>query len=730
MRLSQLHVQNFRSLADVRIDLAPFLCAVGHNNSGKSSLLVAMSLLRSGTKLQESDFYDAARPVEIEAKLDGVDEESLGRLDKKHREKLAEFVSGGTIRLLRRYPGPREKSSLMCFRRLPSDDRFHAEQRGEAIKGSGATLKKNFLDVFPELEPRVAEFKKQSDYEELLEAIMAEMDPEDFVFVAVPLPTGIDQSVIQLLPEVLFIPAVKDVRDDLKTSESAGFGKLISALLSLLRDTPEMQQIEASFEKLNQLINRPADGETDERIEAVRRIESSVGKYVAEQFRDVSVAIEVPPPSVREIFKNARIILDDGVTGDVESKGDGVKRAVTFALLRTFVEMQEEQALSESEGTAADRGRFLFLFEEPELYLHPNAQRILFDALVRISTTHQVCVCTHSPYFFSPEDQGTFIRLRKSDPPDRSQLPPATDVLALQLHGELSKRDLYQVLCYENNSAAFFCDRVLLVEGDCDVIYLQHLAKKLDGGWDFVRRNIGIIKCGGKGAFSRYRSFLEACGVEVQIVADLDALVDGFQKLNPTTEETKLRARLLQEADKLIKDNVEEQKTDRLKSLAAKNTFREKYEMIRSAVKAFDNGETVDADSLPSYDDLFAEEQNAERRRLIGCAPQLESIKFSLLRKLAERGVYVLSRGAIEVYYPANATGKDKTSRAIDACGRVKCRNDAVACSDVLDIEDSDTTELENVFAGIFGESLDSQAGRAKEAVEPGLIGTLGHSSG
>jgi len=54
----------------------------------------------------------------------------------------------------------------------------------------------------------------------------------------------------------------------------------------------------------------------------------------------------------------------------IDYKGDGLKRAVTFALLRTYVE--QKNTFKES-----DNSKFLFLFEEPELYLHPKAQRIL-----------------------------------------------------------------------------------------------------------------------------------------------------------------------------------------------------------------------------------------------------------------------------------------------------------------------------------------------------------------
>jgi len=45
------------------------------------------------------------------------------------------------------------------------------------------------------------------------------------------LPTGFWNSIKPLLPEPILIPAVKDITDDVKTTESATFGKLLGVYL-------------------------------------------------------------------------------------------------------------------------------------------------------------------------------------------------------------------------------------------------------------------------------------------------------------------------------------------------------------------------------------------------------------------------------------------------------------------------------------------------------------------
>lgn len=383
-------------------------------------MLMALSLFRSGSALKPSDFYDSQQDIVLEVTLDGIDDQALDRIG-VHADRIRDLVVDERLTLIRRY-GTDGKSKLNCRRQVPKEPRFADSVVAELLKGK---KRKALLDAvkeaFPELQARIDEDKptSQASCRQLIEELAASLPPESMELREVDLPTGIPTSVDQLLPEVVYIPAVKDATDEVKTKEASSFGKIIKVLLDLVENVEQLQDIASSFSTLHGLLNRSVDDEggvTDTRLVDVRRIEECVQGYIREQFRDVNVEIEIPPPDLKTIFSGARIWLDDGVRGEVESKGDGLKRAVTFSLLRTFVEMKREQH-SRKQQTDTHPPRYLFLFEEPELYLHPNAQRILYDALREIASDHQVCVCTHSPYFFSASDSGTYIRLRKGKPP-------------------------------------------------------------------------------------------------------------------------------------------------------------------------------------------------------------------------------------------------------------------------------------------------------------------------
>jgi predicted ATP-dependent endonuclease of OLD family len=57
MLLNSLKIENYRGLRDIYLPLSRFVCIVGENNSGKSSTLLALSLLITGSKINKTDYY-------------------------------------------------------------------------------------------------------------------------------------------------------------------------------------------------------------------------------------------------------------------------------------------------------------------------------------------------------------------------------------------------------------------------------------------------------------------------------------------------------------------------------------------------------------------------------------------------------------------------------------------------------------------------------------------------
>lgn len=707
MRLTHFSVRNFRSLHALDIDLSNFLCIVGQNNAGKSSALVSLSLFLSGGKIGRSDFYDPGAEVVFRATVDGLTEELIdARLEAGHAQKIKPLVRDDRLTLTRKYAQD-GTASIRCLQRVPKAARFRDDAVEALLSGKrGAELKQAVIEAFPELEPKAADARTQADFRRLIGEAAARVPDGDRCDEEVALPTGIDNSIKQILPEPVYIPAVKDLSDDVKAKEAASFGKILRFLFETLGESERVQEVVRSLETLKTLFNvtkSETGEERDERLEQVRDVETTVGRFLREQFPKAKLEMEIQPPELKTIVSNARLFVDDGVRGLVESKGDGLKRAVTFALVRASVELRKARAKAGRDAPSQAADRYLFLFEEPELYLHPQAQRVLFDALSVISHENQVCVSTHSPFFFSPSVAGTFVRMRKGSPA-RPDHPPAAEALVVNLLDQVTPREAYQIICYESNSAAFFSDRVVLVEGDSDIIYLKHAAKLLNADWCFDARNIPVIRIGGKGNIRKYRTFFEHFGVEVVVIADLDAIVDQFPSLDPCPECVRLHQSLFGRIDGIInRDGSKFQvKAANARDIVGKYTFIQKYDRVKQIATAMRAGIAPSDDEMALLDGLYREESMHLQRQVLESEPEVAPEKSALLERMRSRGVHVWSRGGIEKYYPPGITNDDKPSMALAACGKVTSAEHVRGCCTCPGDDSAAPCEFERVFRAVF----------------------------
>ncbi len=114
---------------------------VGENNSGKSSLLQALMLVSSGTRLQPHHFHVASEPIRIALTIEGISAGDLDRLSVEHRPRVEEIVEEGRLVLVRLYD-PDGKSSLRCHTTIPADLRFSDSSVSALLKGkrAGASL--------------------------------------------------------------------------------------------------------------------------------------------------------------------------------------------------------------------------------------------------------------------------------------------------------------------------------------------------------------------------------------------------------------------------------------------------------------------------------------------------------------------------------------------------------------------------------------------------------------
>ncbi|MDC5582557.1 ATP-dependent endonuclease [Acinetobacter baumannii] len=654
MRISNIHIENFRGLKEIDLTPSQMNCLIGENNAGKSTALLAINLFLNGTRISESDYYDKSKEIFIDITFSDLNENDLNKIsDEENRSRIQNIIENNTIKFRRKYKLD-FTSDLLCYKKVPIDTIYKANWIANELKGKKpAEIKALMRDTYQLPQAIASSISTQTGAKEKIEELISELTEDKFQYDWENLPTGFSNTVTPMFPEPIYIPAVKDFSDETKTKESTSFGKLIKILFKQIENSPEFLDIKNSFEKLNKMLNRQLikdengiESTLDERLPSLKLLETEIENIFQESFSQIKLELEIPNPEVKQIFNSTQILIDDGIKTTIDYKGDGVKRTLVFSILRTYV----EKLNSDNQNTD-----YIFLFEEPELYLHPNGQRILYNVLERLSLKDQVFVTTHSPNFFSATAKETcFIKIYK----DFSSSPPCSKVKEINFVINSTYKDAFQIICYENSTPAFFSKKVLLVEGDSDLIFLKGLSRFINESYCFEKTNIPIIRIQGKMNTKRFYDFYKHFDIEVFTLLDLDILIDGFEKLEFGTESSELNAlrqNLLIKLDQFCEDQSISSKINGkiISEQAKKISWQDKYKRLKELANKVKNREEVSDDELKEIDELFEFETNNKRREALKLSETfyLEE-KVKLINRLYDLGYFVLNLGAIEAYYP------------------------------------------------------------------------------
>ena len=184
---------------------------------------------------------------------------------------------------------------------------------------------------------------------------------------------------------------------------------------------------------------------------------------------------------IKKLFDLTMINENDDYHVDISNLGSGVRRNIIYSILQLYAERRSNR----------DSKSRIFLFEEPELHLHPQAQKIIHQMIKTLSDKDQVLYTTHSSQFFDLEDHPSLCFVNKSENGNTSVQTPEEDMTStVQEFRGLSDH----MLTYNR---AFFSDKVVIVEGQAEETSLYNFAKKHDP--EFIKKNIEIISAGSIG---------------------------------------------------------------------------------------------------------------------------------------------------------------------------------------------------------------------------------------
>lgn len=286
---------------------------------------------------------------------------------------------------------------------------------------------------------------------------------------------------------------------------------------------------------------------------------------------------------------------------------------------------------------------------------------------------------------------------------DHTLDPPASRTCVIDL-SDMNARDQFEIITYENNEAAFFANSVLLVEGPSDRTLIPHIARTLNPQWDFEKHGAAIAKVEGKGSIERYRKFFQRFEMRVAVIADLDAVLDGFDKLGASRKCHALRDRLVCRVTELVEEEESEVSSRTLKSIRTSGSARELWRQAQIRSEEHAQGLCGFDELNAAVDAFFARSASGSARRILEEAsdPELEKMKLDLLRMLRHEDIYVWERGAIEAYYPDLQTNEsnNKNDRARTFCERYTT---AEAIRGLPVFKDSAACEFDLIFEAFFG---------------------------
>lgn len=539
MQLIGFRVRNYRSIVDSQeIRIEPLQGLVGENNAGKSNLLYALqAFLTPGTGgVQERDLFDPNNPIVIAA--------TFGKLTPSERTKLRIYLLGERLVL--------EKHIWLEDDPTSARPRPHAEYHGYVAKPKDWWLSTDgVLEHEGSSRPdwhRVAEEHgildyvindsgkvNKTSYEAGLRRLLVER--EDIEFEEPQLgetqALGLQPALLKWLPNLHFLPAITDYADEIdRRSTSTSFRRLMGDLSDrILRFDPRFGEVELSLRSLGALLNAPLEGEDgedrQERLATLGDVEEKLQDIIAKLMPSVrGISIRVDIDSTQEIFsRGVSISVDDGRLTDVLVKGHGLQRCVVFGLLQALIMNQRGQliptpSIEDSDGEPEGRAIILAI-EEPELYIHPQMQRLVYGVLKDFSATDQVIYSTHSPAFVDVAayegiglvrkdsvESGTYVR----------QCEPG--ILAAD-----TERKTFQFLSsfsLESNQV-FFAKKVILVEGDQDVIAVMATGRELDLFDEFPEeRGYTVVHTDNKSEMPKYMKLLNAFAIPYAVLHELD----------------------------------------------------------------------------------------------------------------------------------------------------------------------------------------------------------------
>lgn len=460
--LTNLAVRNFRSLEDVSVPLAPLTAIVGPNGTGKTSLLRAIELVLG-------EAWPSLRSFRVPQDFTGFD-----------ATRDIEIVVGFDPPYIHRDTHSHEHSIVAL--------RVTCKPYKKSGKWGSAG------DLHADIEP----LNEKGEVPNVATGQPKKGQKTQFG----PLRVGTD---LRDHARVLFIDHRRSLMQHLPYMRGSILGRLLQPAR---KEFTGQNDFRKAYEQAMDLL----------RTEQVKRIEETVAETANRMLgflggsRASAIDIGFGFSDPANPFGSLRLqYQESGLAVPGEELGLGIQSAIVVGIFEAFRQMGTEC------GTLA--------IEEPEMYLHPQAQRYFYRLLCEMADKNrcQVIYSTHSPIFADVNRfEGLRLVRRKAGEQSRiAHVPKERQVTLDQARAAFKLGGRFD----SARNEVLFAQRALLVEGYGDRIAALLVAEKL--GHDVDAEGVTVVDCGGKSGIAQVLGVCHALSIPCVVLHDEDVWPTG-----------------------------------------------------------------------------------------------------------------------------------------------------------------------------------------------------------
>lgn len=505
MRINHVSIKGFRSLGNVSVRISKYSSLIGKNDGGKSSFLHALDILFNPDRTPLASDICKIEGYTDDASIEAVLVECIGHED---------LVIDGRIQVRRILRG--EKWQWEVIGKTPQREILKKMAAGNLLRGdwnSAQGIPGEIRDITDIMLAELAPKGRVSDV--TWATIFSELKDKDLVEWEIGW-LLLDKERLTSLVTVVMLEA--DMRGE---EELADGGKSVFSRVGgmLLREaTKANSEMITAIEQLNTIIQKVATVDQNgkwvvpELNEFHRVIQEEVSRFDG----NVNAQSTLIPPKMPLLEFSVRVEVNDQWVKGIDKMGHGLRRSVIFAMLRAHRRLRTENSQAPRVEASSRVPLYLFLVEEPELYLHPQAESRRMKELQELAALDQtqVVLCTHSAIFVDLREYRGILRFERQDR-GVTQVQSWTGA-SLDSNAEKMLKMVYQFDA--NRAAMLFAERVILVEGQTEKIMLPLLAKQL--GCEVP--DVEVIDCGGNQKMTIFQQLLEGFGVKYVAWLDRD----------------------------------------------------------------------------------------------------------------------------------------------------------------------------------------------------------------